>query len=111
MLIGRPVSVSRNRLGSVSRDGATSAQMYGEPCSTEADIKEALAVMRNNRVRRLPVIELDGLLLGIISISDVVLCAGAGGISNEEIVATYKAICEPSELASFDARPPTAAVA
>ena len=80
-------------------------------CSPDADIKEALKFMQTKRVRRLPVIELDGLLLGIISISDVMLRAERGVISCEEIVETYKAICEPNEFATAEAWPPDAAVA
>jgi hypothetical protein len=33
-------------------------------------------------------------LKGILSIDDLVLQAGAGGLSNEDVIRTMKAVCE-----------------
>ena len=68
-------------------------------CGPEDDIREALAIMRRERVRRLPVVEADGRLRGIVSMNDVVLRAEekakgkAPELSYGDVVETYKAIC------------------
>lgn len=69
-------------------------------CYPDDDLSSALRAMRNHRVRRLPVINKEGKLLGIVSINDVILAAqdaksrkGAGP-SYDEIIETFKAICE-----------------
>lgn len=72
------------------------------------DVAEALLQMREHRVRRLPVIDTDGELKGIVSMNDVVLHADAGGAAEDridygEIVQTFQAICRHPE--------PTAAAA
>ncbi len=59
----------------------------------------ALKVMRQHHVRRLPVIDADGVLEGILSLNDLVLAAGESrGLklaspSYEEVMATLKSIC------------------
>ena len=66
-------------------------------CSPEADIHEALQTMREKRVRRLPVIDGDGKLCGILSMNDVVLKAQEEGKAEElcarDVQNTLKAIC------------------
>jgi CBS domain-containing protein len=49
-----------------------------ETCSAEDDVLSALATMGNRRVRRLPVIDGEHRLLGILSLSDAAVAAGAG---------------------------------
>jgi CBS domain-containing protein len=62
-------------------------------CSPDDDVHAALETMASQRVRRLPVTE-DGALVGIISMNDLVLAAGAEkDVRNDEVVATLKAIC------------------
>ena len=69
-------------------------------CTLEEDIKAALKTMRHEKVRRLPVVNHDGLLQGILSMNDVALRAEeARGkyvpeLPYEDVVSTYKAICE-----------------
>jgi CBS domain-containing protein len=66
-------------------------------CTPNDDIHCVLKTMRIEKVRRLPVIDQEGGLLGILSMDDVVLraCAraGKGDISCEDVVDAYKAIC------------------
>jgi CBS domain-containing protein len=52
-------------LGDIIREGAAT-------CSSDDDVRDALAIMRTNRVRRLPVIDDDGRVTGMLSIDDVV---------------------------------------
>ena len=62
-------------------------------CGPDDDVHVALDTMREHRVRRLPVVD-AGALVGIISMNDLVLAAGADNpVRNEEIVDTLKAIC------------------
>jgi CBS domain-containing protein len=66
-------------------------------CAPEDDVYLALAAMREGRVRRLPVISKEGILVGVVSMDDVLLHADAGnarssGISSEEVVKTFRAI-------------------
>lgn len=47
-------------------------------CRAEDDIKQALKVMWAQRVRRLPVVDGAGALVGILSMDDIVACAERG---------------------------------
>ncbi|HLG95784.1 MAG TPA: CBS domain-containing protein [Bryobacteraceae bacterium] len=68
-------------------------------CTPEDRIQSVLKTMRSQRIRRLPVVDREGALQGIVSIDDLVLraCEKAGreGISCKEVVDTYKAIRRP----------------
>ena len=62
-------------------------------CGPDDDVHAALDTMASQRLRRLPVAQ-DGALVGIISMNDLVLAAGAEKeVKNDEVVATLKAIC------------------
>jgi CBS domain-containing protein len=64
-------------------------------CGPFEDIHDALQTMASQEVRRLPVVDADGKLVGILSIDDVVLFARAGSTINfGEVIRTLKAICE-----------------
>ena len=64
----------------------------------EEDIEQALQTMREHKVRRLPVLNLEGELQGIVSMNDIVLKAKGNGkkpkIDYGDVVKTYQAICE-----------------
>jgi CBS domain-containing protein len=67
-------------------------------CTPQDDIQQALQIMQQAQVRRLPVIGEDGALQGILSISDIVLRAGETQgkqppkLSHQDAVHTLKAI-------------------
>lgn len=61
-------------------------------CLPEDDATAALQTMKAQRVRRLPVVDAEGRLQGILSLNDVVTHAGAA--SPAEIVGTLTSICE-----------------
>ena len=46
-------------------------------CEPEDEVHAALATMRQHRVRRLPVEGFGGTVMGIISMNDILLAAGA----------------------------------
>ena len=65
----------------------------------EEDVEQALQTMREHRVRRLPVLDLQGELQGIVSMNDIVLKAKDRNgkrpqIAYADVVKTYQAICE-----------------
>jgi CBS domain-containing protein len=67
-------------------------------CRATDDIQTALDIMRRHQVRRLPVVDEDGVLEGIISVNDLILRAGeAKGAARPElslidVMRTLKAI-------------------
>lgn len=69
-------------------------------CRPDDDVRTALKTMRENRIRRLPVVAGDGTLAGIVSMNDIVLRAQetrdkkTPAVSYADVVTTYKAICE-----------------
>ena len=75
--------------------------MTGEVYSVnpEDDVDEALQTMQEHRIRRLPVINSEGELTGILSMNDIVLRAGESSgkkthaIGYGDVVRTYQAIC------------------
>lgn len=65
-------------------------------CRPDDDLQKALALMKQHRVRRLPVTTDQGILHGIISLDDIVLSAGRReAVSAADILATMKAILAP----------------
>ena len=65
-------------------------------CSPDDDVRNVLATMTKERVRRLPVIDDEGELAGIVSLDDIVVKAEVGGteLSYGDVIGTYKALCE-----------------
>lgn len=81
----------------ISVEEVMNATVYAaEP---EEDVEQALQTMREHKVRRLPVLNLQGELEGIVSMNDIVLKAKASNgkkpaIDYSDVVKTYQAICE-----------------
>ena len=77
----------------------TAGQVYS--CTPEQDVSEVLKTFQQAQVRRLPVVDDEGKLQGILSMNDIVLHAGEGrgkgatDIPYAEVVSTFKAICAP----------------
>lgn len=67
-------------------------------CGPNDDIRASLETVRRDKVRRLPVVDNYGTLLGILSMNDVVLHSrkpnGKTPLSFEDVVESFKAICE-----------------
>jgi CBS domain-containing protein len=67
-------------------------------CSPDDDVQTALRTMSQEKLHRLPVVNSEGGLVGILSINDVVLRAEKGigkkpELSYEEVVQAFQAIC------------------
>jgi CBS domain-containing protein len=84
---------TRNERASALRVGAVATKTVAT-CEPEDDVHAVLATMKQKRVRRLPVVGFGGTVLGIISMNDILLAAGAKKpVRNEEVVDTLQAIC------------------
>jgi CBS domain-containing protein len=69
-------------------------------CLPDDSIEDVLALMKQFQVRRVPVIDSAGQLLGVLSMNDIVRAAGRkGGPTAGDIVAAMGAICAPRALA------------
>ncbi|MDQ3819356.1 MAG: CBS domain-containing protein [Acidobacteriota bacterium] len=82
-------------------------------CSPETEVTDALKLMREKRVRRLPVVDAEGMLQGILSMNDVVLEAKEAKGKKEttaptftEVIETYKALCTHRTLPQVQTEPP-----
>ena len=87
---------SRNRAPtSIAVNEIVTRKLYS--CLPDADIREALAIMRQRQVRRLPVIDNDGKLCGILSLDDIAIKAREAGrpreLSVEDVERTFESIC------------------
>ncbi len=61
-------------------------------------VHSAAELMRTEQLHRLPVVDADGKLAGIVSINDLALAAGSRSVrplKTEELAATLASICQP----------------
>ncbi|MGH9713346.1 MAG: CBS domain-containing protein [Candidatus Acidiferrales bacterium] len=85
--------------GEIAVADVTSGKLF--TCKPEDDIRAALATMGKEKVRRLPVIDEAGKLLGILSMDDVVLHSQAADpgrapeLSYEHVTLTLKQLYQP----------------
>jgi predicted transcriptional regulator len=88
---------TRNRLPADMLVGEVAACGIGT-CNPDDDIRDALKTMKRRQVRRLPVVNADGVPVGVLSMDDVILhaehCIGTKrtGISYEDAVSTLRSI-------------------
>jgi CBS domain-containing protein len=89
-------------LANIAVEDVTSRKVFA--CRPDDDVRSALQIMKENKVRRLPVLNADGALEGMLSMNDVVLRAEepkgkkAPQISYADVVGAYKGICEQREV-------------
>lgn len=71
-------------------------------CNAVDDIRDALEIIGRERLRRLPVVDAEGRLAGVLSVSDIVLHSDRGKgkrhISHRATMSMLKAICRPHEV-------------
>jgi CBS domain-containing protein len=91
---------TRNRLpGQITVGEVATGEVHS--CRGQDDIHSALQTMANKRVRRLPVVNEDGVLEGILSMDNVVLHTVPSGwgreveLSDEDVVNTLRQIYGP----------------
>jgi predicted transcriptional regulator len=66
-------------------------------CRPNDDFQHAVRLMEENQIRRIPVVENDGTLVGIISLADI---AQAEMVDSAKAGNTLKGVSEPSGSAS-----------
>ena len=66
-------------------------------CIPEDDVEKANALMQDNQVRRIPVVDQQGILLGIVAMADLVHRAHVPPL---EVYETIKKVSEPSPIPS-----------
>jgi CBS domain-containing protein len=87
------------RLKQVAIEGVMHTNVYA--CSPDDSLLDAEAKMRNRQVRRLPVVDDDGELVGLVSLSDLARRGGMNdddapkGLTSLDVAHTLAAICEP----------------
>ncbi len=110
----RPIGVITDRdicIAAATRSTAPAAIRAGDvmareisTCNGHDDVQAALAILKTRRVRRLPVVDAQHRLIGVLSLNDLVvesdLRRGAG-VPAEEVLDTLKAIsAHPGRLVS-----------
>lgn len=102
MITDRDIAIAVATQGRLASEIAVGEVVSGKvaSCTLDEDIKSALKTMGQERVRRIPVINREGLLQGILSLDDAAIHAEEGkrgqipALSYDDVVKTYKAICE-----------------
>jgi CBS domain-containing protein len=69
---------------------------HGSPitCTPRDDVHQAMGKMKSHRVRRLPVVDKDGTLVGIVSMNDLVLTIAPETSLGGQVVDTLQTISE-----------------
>jgi CBS domain-containing protein len=104
MITDRDICIAAATKGRAASDIAVGEVITGKvfSCAPETDVRDALKLMRQERVRRLPVIGAEGALEGVLSINDIVLKAEEkkkdSGVSYADVMSTFKSICGQHEL-------------
>ena len=98
---------TKNRLASDITVGEVSAG-HVRTCRPEADVNEALNLMRRGQFRRLPVTDEDGVLVGILSLADVIRHAKKGEskkarhVPHKDVMRVLKALTRPAPPTEAD---------
>jgi CBS domain-containing protein len=75
-------------------------------CSPSDDVADAESIMRNRQIRRVPVLDEQRRLLGILSLADVARAGDSGArsslkeLGSNEVALTLATICRPGSTAS-----------
>jgi CBS domain-containing protein len=101
-------AATRNKLASEIKVGEViSGRVYA--CSPDDRIGDAMETMQSAQLRRLPVVDDDGKLHGILSINDLVLNSRKGQskkhVSHRDVMATLKVLSEHRPPDSDDEQP------
>jgi CBS domain-containing protein len=78
VLTDRDICMAVTTRGRLASEIATWEAASGQvaTCKADDDVRDALKVMAARRVRRLPVVDENGLLQGLLSLTDVIRYAG-----------------------------------
>jgi len=111
MLTDRDICIAVGTRGWLARDLSVRDVVSGHvfACLLDNDVLEALEIMRQQKVRRLAVIDDQGKLQGILSLDDAAARASASGggrkpdLPLEDVALTLKAIAEHEILVQAEA--------
>jgi CBS domain-containing protein len=63
-------------------------------CGPDDSVQAALATLKRHHIRRLPVVDAERTVVGIVSMNDLVLAVGSRkGVRSDEVVDTLRGIC------------------
>jgi CBS domain-containing protein len=82
-------------LNSIQVSSAMSREVFS--CRPSDDLVAAQQVMRDHQVRRLPVTDADGKLVGIVSLSDIARAMARTTDDKAQVASTLAAICAPPD--------------
>jgi CBS domain-containing protein len=90
------LATKNRRASDIPANEAMSPRVYA--CGPGDDVQRALETMRYRLIRRLPVVDDAGKLVGILSIDDIVIHAGPAsatpeGVTYGEAFRTMRAVC------------------
>jgi CBS domain-containing protein len=92
------IGETRREAARVAADKAMSRHVH--TCRPEDHLKTALGRMTSAKVRRLPVVDEDGDIKGILSIDDIILWGvEPHGVTMHDLVSALRAICAPRAVA------------
>jgi CBS domain-containing protein len=110
MLTDRDICMATYTQGRALEDISVSSVMSKEvySCSPEDDLTVAENIMENKQVRRLPVIDNEGRLVGLLSLNDIARRAAheegkkrvVKGLKPTEVAHTLAGICQPHRAAT-----------
>lgn len=83
-------------------DATVGELMTASPCCAgiDDDLREVEKLMRDNQVRRIPVVDEHGCCVGIISQADLARAAQRDTVTDHEVALVVEAISEPSTYAT-----------
>jgi CBS domain-containing protein len=72
-------------------------------CQSGDEVESALSTMRDRKIRRLPVVNDSGSLVGILTMNDIVLHSNRKGgkesdVPYDNVMAAFKAICDHGQV-------------
>ena len=111
MITDRDICIAAATKQRVASDIAIGEVITGKvfSCAPETDVRDALKLMQQEKVRRLPVLDAEGALRGILSINDLVLKAEEtkknSALSYADVMSTFKSICGQHELIPLEQPP------
>lgn len=87
-------TVTKNRLPSEIKISEVISQNEVQTCAPGDAVEDALKTMKRRQLRRLPVVNKDGVLVGILSLADIIRSAGKGkdAVPRKKLLAALKEI-------------------
>lgn len=83
----------RKLLADIDVSTAMSPRVFS--AAPDDDVHDVERVMADRKIRRMPVTDTGGRIIGVISLDDLARASGRGDVPSDEIAKTLAAICEP----------------